>query len=156
MMKKWLIIGLGVFVVLVGSFMTVKKVSPLAWGWWGTYNTSSELALQGYDPVSYFTDDQPVPGSAEYSYDWGDATWQFASAENLTLFEQNPAEYAPQFGGFCAFAASKGFTADIAMDAWHVEAGKLYVFADQNVRDDWVAALGEGSLEASTENWAKR
>jgi YHS domain-containing protein len=136
--------------------MTVKKVSPLIWGWWGTYKTSSELALQGYDPVSYFSADQPSVGTAEYSYDWGDVTWQFANAENMALFEQDPAEFAPQFGGFCSFAASKGFTADISPDAWHVEAGKLYVFADQNVRDQWVAALSEGSLEASTANWAKR
>jgi YHS domain-containing protein len=155
-MKRWIIIGLGVLVLSIGSFMSVKKVSPLSWGWWGTYNTSSELALQGYDPVSYLSDNQPMPGTAEYSFNWGDATWQFASANNLALFEQNPAQYAPQFGGFCAFAASKGFTADISTDAWHVEAGKLYVFADQNVRDEWVATLGEGSLEASNANWAKR
>lgn len=51
---------------------------------------------------------------------------------------------------------SKGFTADISPDAWHIEAGKLYVFADQNVRDDWVSRIGEGSLDASTTNWATR
>ena len=63
---------------------------------------------------------------------------------------------APQFGGFCAFAVSKGFTADPTPEAWHIEDGKLYVFADQNVRDDWVATLAEGSLERSQKNWAKR
>ena len=71
-------------------------------------------------------------------------------------FAADPEAYAPQFGGFCSFAVSKGFTADISPDAWHVEDGKLYVFADKNVRDDWVATLGEGSLEASTAKWATR
>lgn len=155
-MKKALVIGLGVIVVLVGSFMAVKKVSPISWGWWGTYNTSSELALKGYDPVSYFVSDQPVLGSAEFSFDWADTTWQFATAANQAIFMLDPAAFVPQFGGFCSFAASKGFTADISPDAWHIEDGKLYVFADQNVRDQWVAGLSEGSLEDSTANWAKR
>lgn len=53
-MKKWLIIGVSVLVLLVGTFMTVKKVSPVGWGWWGDINTSEGVALKGYDPVEYF------------------------------------------------------------------------------------------------------
>lgn len=154
-MKNKILIGLGVVIVMVGTFSIVKKVSPVGWGLWGSYNTSSQVALKGYDPVSYFNSEQPVMGNAEFSYDWGDATWLFATAENKTLFAEDPAGYAPQFGGFCSFALSKGFTADISPDAWHIEDGKLYVFADQNVREDWVATIGEGSLEKSTANWAK-
>ena len=74
----------------------------------------------------------------------------------MTLFSADPETYAPQFGGFCSFAVSKGFTADIMADAWHIEDEKLYVFADINVRDEWVRTIGEGSLEKSTTNWAKR
>jgi YHS domain-containing protein len=155
-MKKWLIIGVSVLVLLVGTFMTVKKVSPVGWGWWGDINTSEGVALKGYDPVAYFGIDGPVPGSSDFSQEWGGVTWQFSSSANKDIFAAGPEDYAPQFGGFCSFAVSKGFTADISPDAWHIEDGKLYVFADQNVRDEWVAGLGEGSLEQSSENWSER
>ena len=155
-MKTWIIGALIVVVVLIGAIMVVKKVSPLSLGWWGTTNASSGVAIKGYDAVAYFTADEPMEGNAEHTYEWNDATWHFASTENRDLFAANPASYAPQFGGFCSFAVSKGFTADISPDAWHVVDDKLYVFADQNVRDDWVAGLGDGSLAKSEANWAKR
>ena len=154
-MKTWVIGIVGVLVVVVGVFVGVKKVSPVSWGMWGNYNTSAGLALKGYDAVAYIQDGQATPGESQYSVDWGEATWQFASAENMMLFEQDPEAYAPQFGGFCSFAASKGFTADISPDAWHVHDGKLYVFADKNVQDDWVAGIDDGILEASIANWDK-
>jgi len=155
-MKTWLLIGLSIVVLLVGAFLFIKKVSPVGWGWWGSYNTSSGIALKGYDPVAYFSSEHPVQGNGDHTYDWGDAMWQFSSAENRDLFSSNPESFVPQYGGFCSFAVSKGFTADISPDAWHIENGKLYVFADQNVRDSWVADLGEGSLDKSSANWLKR
>ena len=155
-MKKWISVGLAAVVLLIGTFVVVKKVSPVSWGWWGTYNSTASVALKGHDPVAYFTLGQPTLGSSEISLDWGDTTWEFTTVENKELFAQDPSSYAPQFGGFCSFAMSKGFTADIAPDAWHIEEGKLYVFADQNVRDDWISSIGEGSLDASTTNWATR
>jgi YHS domain-containing protein len=155
-MKNKILIGLAVVVVLIGTFATVKKVSPVSWGMWGTYNASSDVALHGYDPVAYFKNGEATEGSSDNSYEWSGASWHFSSKENQTLFEQNPTAYAPQFGGFCSFAVSKGFTADISPDAWHIQDNSLYVFADQNVRDEWVAGLDEGSLESSEANWAKR
>ncbi|MCH7822947.1 MAG: YHS domain protein [Proteobacteria bacterium] len=155
-MKTWVIAVVGVLVVVVGTFMAVKKVSPVSWGMWGNYNTSSGLALKGYDAVAYIEDAAAVPGTSEFTYDWGDASWQFSSADNMALFKQNPESYAPQFGGFCSFALSKGFTADISPDAWHVSDGKLYVFADKDVQADWVAGFADGTLGASTANWEKR
>lgn len=155
-MKRWGFAGLGVVVLLLGMFVVVKRVSPISWGLWGTQNTSSELAIKGYDPVAYFELEQPAQGSNLFVHDWGGATWQFSSVENRDLFAGRPESYAPQFGGFCSFAVSKGFTADASPDAWHIEDGKLYMFMDKNVRNDWVAGIGEGSLEKSTANWAKR
>ncbi len=155
-MKKWTIAIVGILIVAVGAFAGVKKVSPVSWGLWGNYNTSAGLALQGYDPVAYIKDAKATPGDSQFSYEWGEATWQFANADNMALFELDPEAYAPQFGGFCSFAASKGFTADISPDAWHVIDGKLYVFADKKVQADWVAGIGAGTLEASTTNWEKR
>ena len=155
-MKTWAIAIIGILIVGVGGFSVVKKVSPVSWGMWGNYNTTSGLALKGYDPVAYAHDGKAMPGSDQFTHDWGDATWQFSSADNMALFKQDPKMYAPQFGGYCSFAVSKGFTADISPDAWHINDGKLYVFADKNVREDWVAGIGDGTLQSSVENWEKR
>lgn len=155
-MKTKIIAVVGILIIAVGTFATVKKVSPVSWGMWGNYNTASGVALKGYDPVAYIQDAKAMPGDSEFTLAWGDANWQFASAENMTLFKQDPEAYAPQYGGFCSFAASKGFTADISPDSWHVHDGKLYVFADKNVQEDWVAGIEEGTLKASDTNWEKR
>jgi len=151
-------LGIAVSVIIIGiiAFATINKVSPVGWGWWGTTNTSSGIALRGYDPVAYFDGGSPVLGSDQFTFEWGDALWQFANAENKQRFAANPENYAPQFGSFCAFAVSKGFTADPTPEVWHIEDGKLYVFVDQKVRDEWVATIAEGSLHRSRENWGKR
>lgn len=155
-MKTWFAIGLLVVILAIGGFATSKKVSPVSWGWWGEVNTSSGLALKGYDAVAYFEVGRPTVGDSQFTYDWSGATWQFASAKNRDLFAGSPESYAPQFGGFCSFAVSKGVTADISPAAWHIDNGSLYLFADENVKMDWVAAIDEGSLKASAENWSRR
>ncbi len=153
---KYFVIAISVIVVAAIGFATVKKVSPVSWGLWGTTNTTSGIALDGYDPISYFDDGAPVRGQESITFEWRDAVWQFSSADNKERFAASPDQFAPQFGGFCAFAVIKGFTADPAPDAWHIEGESLYVFADKDVRDEWVATLPDGSLERSRENWAKR
>ena len=149
-------IAIGALVFAVLAFATIKKVSPLGWGLWGDVNTEDGVALKGYDPVAYFEQGAAVIGSGRHTATWQDAVWHFSSAENRDLFQADPERYAPQFGSFCAFAVSKGFTADPTPEAWHIEDGKLYVFADENVRDDWVTTIDEGSLEVSHEHWAQR
>ena len=155
-MKMRVITITGIIVVVIGAFLIVKKVSPVSWGMWGNYNSSSGVALKGYDPVAYFQNQEATQGSEEFSLDWGGTTWQFVDADSKALFEQNPDAYAPEFGGYCSFAVGKGFTADISPDAWHINAGKLYVFADKKVRDEWVGGIGYGTFEASAENWENR
>ncbi len=153
---KYISIAISVIVIGVIGFATVKKLSPVGWGLWGTTNTSSGTALHGYDPVSYFDDGAPVRGEESFTFEWHDAVWQFSSDDNKERFAASPDQFAPQFGGFCAFAVAEGFTADASPDAWHIEGDSLYVFADENVRYEWVAALRDGSLERARENWAKR
>lgn len=155
-MKTKVLIAAGILLLLVAGFMVVKKVSPVGWNWWGNYNSTSGVALKGYDPVAYFDNGVAKSGNNQHSYEWGGVTWQFSSAEHRDLFASRPEQFAPQFGGFCSFAVSKGFTADISPDAWHIENGQLYVFADENVRNDWIAAIDDGSLEKSERNWQKR
>ncbi len=155
-MKKWLAIGLVVLIIAIGAFAVTKKVSPVSWGLWGDVNASSGLALKGYDPVAYFEVGEPTACDSRISYQWSGSTWQFSSAANRDLFAQSPESYAPQFGGFCSFAVSKGVTADISPSAWHISDGALYLFADENVKTDWVAAIDEGSMQASEDSWSKR
>ena len=97
-MKNKIMIGMTIILVLIGIFAVVKKVSPVSWGMWGAYNESSDIALKGYDPVAYFVDGQPTMGDGQYTHQWGDVTWQFASAENEALFAEDPASYAPLYG----------------------------------------------------------
>ncbi len=85
------------------------------------------IALRSYDPVSYFVGDKPLKGRSEFQYDWLEAKWLFASAANRDLFIGDPTKYAPQYGGFCAYAVSKGHTADVNPNIWKVVDGKLYL-----------------------------
>ncbi len=78
------------------------------------------LALQGYDPVAYFTDGKPVKGSPEFTATYKGATYQFASVEHKQLFEKSPAKYEPQFGGFCGYAASINKLAPIEVEYFQV------------------------------------
>jgi len=138
-----------ILVLFAGVFVTTNKVSPVSWGWWGEVNADSGVALFGNDPVSYSDAGEPVKGSADIHYDWRGARWHFASETSRARFEQSPETYAPQFGGFCAFAVSKGFTAKASVDAWEVLDGKLYLFADNNVKQQWiddVEKLGNAQL----------
>ncbi|MCH8303484.1 MAG: hypothetical protein IH912_12090, partial [Proteobacteria bacterium] len=66
--------GIAVTVLIIGvvAFATVKKVSPVGWGWWGTTNTASGIALHGHDPVGYFDQGSAVMGSNEHTFEWRD------------------------------------------------------------------------------------
>jgi YHS domain-containing protein len=109
-------------------------------------------AIDGYDPVAYFADGKPLKGKPELAHEWSGATWHFASAENLAAFQQNPERYAPQFGGYCAYAVGNNYTAKSDPNAWHVEDGKLYLNFSAEVRETWLkdrAAL----IQSGVKNW---
>jgi YHS domain-containing protein len=95
------------------------------------------VAIHGYDPVAYFTQATPVKGQAQYAYNWSGATWWFADDSNRQAFIANPQRYAPQFGGFCAYAASYGQFADIDPQAWSIVNDRLYLNFNQRVRQIW-------------------
>jgi len=95
------------------------------------------LAIRGYDPVAYFTEGRPIEGLAEYRLEWHGAIWQFASAENRALFTADPMAYAPQFGGYCAWAVSQGYTASVNPNAWDIVDGKLYLNYSTGIQNRW-------------------
>jgi YHS domain-containing protein len=86
------------------------------------------LAIQGYDPVAYFTDGRPVRGTAEFEYQWDEHTYRFASAHHRELFKADPVHYAPQFGNYCAMALALGKIVKADPENWLISEDKLYVF----------------------------
>ena len=112
----------------------------------------SKVAIHGHDPVAYFNEKMPVKGSAEFAVTYKGAEWHFASAANRDLFEANPAQYAPQYGGHCAYAASKGYFADVDPAAWRVHDGKLYLNYSPRVQKLWEADI-PGNIAKGDKNW---
>lgn len=110
------------------------------------------VAVGGYDPVAYFEEGKPVKGSKDITLKHEGATWRFASAENRSTFEANPAKYAPQYGGYCAWAVSKGYTAKGDPQAWTIHDGKLYLNYDKNVRATWEKNI-PGNVAKADANW---
>lgn len=97
-------------------------------------------AIHGYDTVAYFTDNKPVKGSENYTADWQGATFQFASKANRDKFNTAPEQYAPQFGGYCAYAvAVKGEKVSTEPDAFKIVSGKLYLNYDKDIQKKWEA-----------------
>lgn len=110
------------------------------------------IAIRGADPVAYFTQGSYVAGSADYTYEWGGAIWQFASAENRDLFASSPGQYAPQYGGFCAWAVSQGYTAPVDPTAWEIVDGKLYLNFDARIQRRWQQDI-PGNIASADQNW---
>ena len=114
----------------------------------------SSLAVSGYDPVAYFNEGKPVEGSGEHEYEWNGATWRFSSAENMNSFRSNPQAYAPQYGGYCAWAVSQGYTASSDPQAWRIVDGKLYLNYSAGVQKTWEQDIPGFIVKADT-NWPK-
>ena len=110
------------------------------------------LALKGYDPVGYFTENRPVKGNPQFVSTYNGARYQFASAANKSAFDANPSKYEPQFGGFCAYAASEGHTAKIEPDAFEILNDRLLLQYDRDVRDLFNKDP-QGRLKKADANW---
>ena len=90
-------------------------------------NTLDGIAIEGYDPVAYFSEGRAMKGSKEFAYEWLGATWYFANAEQRDLFAVNPVKYAPQYGGYCTEGLAHNDTAYIDPEVWRIVDGKLYL-----------------------------
>jgi YHS domain-containing protein len=114
----------------------------------------SKLALDGYDPVAYFKSGKAMKGSASHASSWNSASWHFASADNKAAFDANPQAYAPQFGGYCAWAVSEGYTAKGDPSIWRIVGGKLYVNYNASVQRNWEKDV-PGHIAKGEKNWPK-
>ena len=97
----------------------------------------NDRALSGYETVAYFTDGKPVKGSKKFKTEYKGAEWRFSSQENLDKFLANPTAFAPQYGGYCAWAMGRGYTAEGNPKHWKIVDGKLYLNYDASVKKEW-------------------
>lgn len=110
------------------------------------------LAARGYDVTAYFTDGKPVQGSAAFETQHKGATWRFASHDAKVKFDTNPAAYAPQFGGHCAWAASQGYVAPGDPEQWKIVDGQLYLNYNARAKELWEADQ-DAAIERGHANW---
>jgi hypothetical protein len=113
-----------------------------------------DLAVGGHDPVAYFKAGKPVEGSKAFEYKHKAATWRFSSAENLAAFKADPDRYAPQYGGYCAWAVSQGYTAKGDPLHWRIVNGRLYLNYDGNIQKKWEKDI-PGLIAKGDANWPK-
>ena len=110
------------------------------------------VAIKGYDPVAYFTVSKPGKGESDFTYEWNGATWRFASTAHRDAFKTEPEKYAPQFGGYCAWAVSQGETAGIDPGAWKIVNGKLYLNYSLEIQKKWESDV-PGNISKAEVNW---
>ena len=125
---------------------------PLAFAGKAPVFATGDGAIRGYDSVAYFTVGQPTKGSDQFTAEYMGATFKFASAENRDIFKANPSGYAPQYGGYCAYAVSKGSTASTEPEAWTVVGDKLYLNYSLGIRKRWRKDI-PGNIKAADKNW---
>jgi len=110
------------------------------------------VAVKGYDVVAYFTQSKPVKGTQQFTHQWNGATWQFASAADRDLFAADPAKYAPQYGGYCAYGVSQNHAVPIDPEAWRIIEGKLYLNYSKSVQKTWLEDPPK-RIEEANRNW---
>ncbi len=114
----------------------------------------SNLAVNGYDPVAYFKEGRPVEGSADYTLDYKGAEWRFASSENREAFRQKPEQYAPQYGGYCAWAVAQGSTAKGDPLNWRIINDKLYLNYNAEIQTRWERDASR-NIRSADQNWPR-
>ncbi len=136
------------FLLVVVAVLTLSAAASA-----GSVNQSEGgLALQGYDPVAYFTANKAVKGSDQFQTQYQGATYNFESAKNRDAFAANPAKYAPQYGGYCAYGVASGHKVNIDPEAFSVVNDKLYLNYNKVVRFLWKRDV-PGNITKADQNW---
>ncbi len=134
------------------AIIAATMATPVFAGSPPIFANSNDIAINGYDTVAYFTQSEPIAGLPLLSTEWNGAIWLFATTKTLNMFIDNPEAYAPRFGGYCAYAASKGAIAPTTPEAWTVYEGKLYLNANLRARDLWRQDI-PGNIAKGDANW---
>ncbi|GLP95567.1 YHS domain-containing (seleno)protein [Paraferrimonas sedimenticola] len=117
--------------------------------------TEEGVANRGYDVVAYFTDGEPTLGDAAFTSQYQGVQWRFANAQHKAMFDAEPAKYAPEYGGYCAYAMSRGFVVSTDPQAWEIYNDKLYLNYSLGVRETWRKDK-EGYVEKADANWVEK
>ncbi len=112
------------------------------------------VAIDGYDPVTYFTETEPQPGKPDFEYYWGGVPWYFANAANRDVFIRAPEVYAPQHGGHCEMSLARGYLSDGKPRIYVVAGGKLYFFYSTANRDAFMLSRPAAIRDAAAK-WPK-
>ena len=136
-----------VFWVAIVAVLAVYTVASAA-----SVNQTEAVALKGYDPVAYFTENKAVKGSDRFTAKYQGAIYRFESAANRDTFAAGPARYAPQYDGYCAYGVASGHKADIDPNAFSIVNGKLYLNYNKAVRFLWQRDT-QGYITKADQNW---
>jgi YHS domain-containing protein len=112
------------------------------------------MVIRGYDPVAFFTEGRPVPGSPEFSMEYEGGTYLFSSAANREMFRANPERYAPRYGGFCAYGVAVGKKFDIDAGSWRIKNDKLYFNLNPQILETW-SRDADDFIRKSEANWPR-
>ena len=118
----------------------------------GDFYEKDGAAIRGYDPVAYFSEKKAVKGASAYKAEYGKSTFHFASQANRDAFTADPARYAPQYNGFCAFGVAGGYKAAIDPAAFTIVDNKLYLNYNRAVQKQWSADI-PGFIAKAGKNW---
>lgn len=138
-----------VIVVITSGMLFFTGLMPAVAG---QYFERNGLAIEGYDPVAYFTVMKPTRGSSEFRVDHHGSTFYFVSAAHRDAFAADPSQYVPQYGGYCAYGMAKGYTAAIDPAAFTIVGGKLYLNYSETVRSQWLSDI-PGYIRKADANW---
>ncbi|WP_169566016.1 YHS domain-containing (seleno)protein [Sneathiella limimaris] len=143
-----IVICAAIFMFGATSFVLAGEMS-------GPYRTNFiGKAAEGYDVVSYFEEGKAVEGDSDFTHEWKGVKWYFSTAAHKDKFAAAPEKFAPQYGGYCAYAVSKGYTASVDPEAWTIVDGKLYLNYSKGVKDTWDKDRA-GYIKSADENWPK-
>jgi len=111
-------------------------------------------AIGGYDTVAYFTQGEAVPGRAKFHHFWNGAVWFFSSEENRDKFATDPVAYAPQYDGYCAWAASQNYKRPGDPQVWQIVDNKLYIKVHEGAQKKWRADIPT-HITQGDDNWVR-
>jgi hypothetical protein len=152
-----------VVIPLLASLLSVNPGGPAGWAGWGAAaraatterivaNRYSGLAIEGYDPLAYFVDSQPMTGSVEFEASQAGVVWRFRNEGNRASFVAHPDIYGPQFGGYDPVDLARGVTFAGNPRFWFISGDRLYLFGLEEHRDAFAANPGR-FLPMATSRW---
>ncbi len=116
---------------------------------------SNNVAIDGFDPVSYFIDGEARKGNSKYQIELLGVKWNFTNEHNKVMFEQSPETYIPQYGGYCAYAMSYGLVVSSDPYAFSIIEDKLYLNYSFSVRDKWLRKT-EQYIREGDQKWMNK